>query len=527
VIAPRLLRRILIRTALIPLVLAFLLSGVFLGQVHHLLGVTHWVESTDRVLADASRLEKLLVDMETGLRGYLVAGETDFLDPYTSAGAAIEGTLASLKESVKDDGEQVERLARVRQSLEAWRAYAEGVRRLRDAGGDYRSLVLSRRGKQLMDRMRGEMNRFTLREQQLRDGQVRQARSTTAWVTGTSLGFAALMGGLLAFLMPREIRLVSTSYETALREREAAETELKEANANLERRVEERTRELQQTNSALERENRERRRAEAELRDLTDRLRRSNRELEEFANVASHDLQEPLRKIQAFGDRLKARCSEALPDDGRDYLERMQSAAGRMQTLIQDLLSFSRVTTKAQPFERVELAAVAADVVSDLEARLESTAGRVEIGPLCTLDADPLQMRQLLQNLIGNALKFHRPGIPPEVRLWTEEADGATETVRGSGDGNCTIYVEDNGIGFDEKYLDRIFVPFQRLHERSIYEGTGIGLAICRKIVERHGGSLTARSTPGEGARFIVTLPRCQPKKERAPCPVEDSASVS
>jgi PAS domain S-box-containing protein len=250
------------------------------------------------------------------------------------------------------------------------------------------------------------------------------------------------------------------------------------------------------------------RRSEAELKMFAAKLESSNRELQDFASVASHDLQEPLRKIQAFGDRLKTRHGDALGDGGRDYLERMQNAAGRMQTLINDLLTFSRVTTKAQPFVTVDLAEVTAGVVSDLEARVERSGGRVESGGMASIEADPLQMRQLLQNLIGNALKFHRPGEPPLVKVWCERAE--------SGEGElCRLHVSDNGIGFDEKYLDRIFTVFQRLHGRQTYEGTGVGLAVCRRIAERHGGSITARSEPGRGSTFVVTLPATQHRGER------------
>lgn len=249
------------------------------------------------------------------------------------------------------------------------------------------------------------------------------------------------------------------------------------------------------------------RRSEAELKKFAAKLEASNRELQDFASVASHDLQEPLRKIQAFGDRLKTKHGEALGDGGRDYLERMQNAAGRMQTLINDLLTFSRVTTKAQPFVKVDLAEVAAGVVSDLEARVERSGGRVETGEMLTLDADPLQMRQLLQNLIGNALKFHKPDEPPLVSVWCERAAAGGVNEEPTGGDLCRLYVADNGIGFDEKYLDRIFTVFQRLHGRHQYEGTGVGLAVCRRIAERHGGSITAASEPGRGSTFIVTLP--------------------
>ena len=252
----------------------------------------------------------------------------------------------------------------------------------------------------------------------------------------------------------------------------------------------------------------ERKQTEATLRQFTARLEQSNRELQDFASVASHDLQEPLRKIQAFGDLLTSEFGSCLPETGQQYLQRMQNAAARMQTLINDLLAFSRITTKARPFVPVALTKIAQEVLSDLEVQMQRVGGRVDIGPLPTIDADPLQMRQLLQNLISNSLKFHQPNVQPLITLQAQtlkRQDAANNKAPVSE--LCQIRVADNGIGFEEKYLDRIFTVFQRLHYRNEYEGTGVGLAICRKIAERHGGSITATSQLGEGATFIVTLP--------------------
>jgi signal transduction histidine kinase len=257
----------------------------------------------------------------------------------------------------------------------------------------------------------------------------------------------------------------------------------------------------------------ERRRAEEQLRLFSAKLERSNRELQEFASVASHDLQEPLRKIQAFGDRLKNKCFGSLGEEGRDYLQRMQSAAERMHTLINDLLAFSRVETKAQPFTTVNLARVTEEVLSDLEIQIERSAAVIEVAGLPVIEADPLQMRQLLQNLIGNSLKYHRDGVPPVVKVYgrvLQERRHASGGGAVAADQLCQLFVQDNGIGFDEKYLDRIFTVFQRLHGRQVYSGTGVGLAICRKIVERHGGHITARSAPERGATFVATLPTRQ-----------------
>ncbi|PSQ68317.1 MAG: PAS domain-containing sensor histidine kinase [Bacteroidetes bacterium QH_2_67_10] len=240
--------------------------------------------------------------------------------------------------------------------------------------------------------------------------------------------------------------------------------------------------------------------AEQQIERTNATLRLRNRELEDFAHIASHDLQEPLRKVRAFAGLMREDYDEAVDETGRYYLDRMQDGAERMGRLVSDLLSLSRVTTRDTPFEQVALSDVAADVHADLEMRIADTGGRVEIGALPEVEADPTQMHRLLQNLVGNALKFHREGVPPVVRVHGERRDvagceaddfapGVTEVVR--------LVVEDNGIGFEKKFLDRIFTPLQRLHARDEYAGTGIGLAVCRRITERHRGCIRAESTPG------------------------------
>jgi PAS domain S-box-containing protein len=260
----------------------------------------------------------------------------------------------------------------------------------------------------------------------------------------------------------------------------------------------------------------DRKRVGKKLKIYADKLERSNRELQDFAQVASHDLQEPLRKILSFGDRLKSKASESLDADSQDYLQRMCNAATRMQSLITDLMMFSKVETNSQPFVPVDLGLIAREVSADLETRIEQAGGRVEIEELPTIDADPMQMRQLLQNLIGNSLKYFRPGVPPVVRIYSQKLDARSPDFMDESSlarQLCQILVVDNGIGFDEKYLDRIFTVFQRLHKKGEYEGTGVGLAICRKIVDRHSGTITARSRPGEGTTFVVTLPVTQKKE--------------
>lgn len=248
----------------------------------------------------------------------------------------------------------------------------------------------------------------------------------------------------------------------------------------------------------------ERKLAEEQLKVYSKKLEISNQELQDFASVAAHDLQEPLRKIQTFSDRVKTKAKDSLSTETQDYLDRIQASAKRMQVLINDLLTYSRVTTKANPFSEVYLNEIINQVTSDLELRIEQTGGRVQAEGLPVIDADPTQMHQLFQNLINNALKFHKPGTKPFVTISANIIEDTSVSKIGK---TCEITISDNGIGFDQKYSDRIFTIFQRLHGRHEYEGTGIGLAICKKIIDRHGGLITAKSQPDKGATFVVLLP--------------------
>ena len=235
---------------------------------------------------------------------------------------------------------------------------------------------------------------------------------------------------------------------------------------------------------------------EKKLRSLTSELNRSNKELEDFASIASHDLKEPLRKIISFGDRLK-KGANSLGDTENEYINRMIGSASRMQDFIDSLLEYSSVSIKTESFGPTSLDQVLSEIISDLEPLILDTGGQVEFKDLPTLMSNKMQMRQLFQNLIGNALKFHKEDEKPFVKIYSRESKS----------GFHEIFVEDNGIGFDEKCFDRILKPFERLHGRNIYEGTGIGLAICKKIVDRHKGEIAVKSQPGKGTTFIITLP--------------------
>lgn len=242
----------------------------------------------------------------------------------------------------------------------------------------------------------------------------------------------------------------------------------------------------------------ERKRAEAELRSFTEHLERANKELEYFAYIASHDLQEPLRKVSLFSSRIERKYASVLDDDGKNYIRRMQNSVQRMQTFIQDLLKYSRLSgTDKNAYQSVDVAHVTRNVVDDLEHIIKATRGRIDIDSLPVIQGNPVQIYQLFQNLCSNALKYHREGVPPHVSIRCEENDKYYQIV-----------VEDNGIGFSNNHKDRIFGFFQRLHANDEYEGSGIGLAICRKIMDNHDGFIDAEGWEGKGARFVVAFPR-------------------
>jgi signal transduction histidine kinase len=498
----------------LPLFLVVAFAAVILWQVNRLMSVQWWVEHTDEVIASANELQFLHTEMVSGLRGYLVAADAPFRGPYDAAIKVANSKSLALQRLVADNDQQVQRLQQVDKLRSQWLDFAEKEMQLRRQNGQWEQPFRAGVGKDMMDQIQSLLRSFIVTEESLRKERGQAVHDTVVyslWLTGAMV---LLLGAGLTLVSKRQLSLLMETYDHALR---AAN----EAAAVLEQRVVERTEELAATNARLVEEATQRQLASEAMELMNARLQISNRELQDFASVASHDLQEPLRKVQAFGDRLRTKSAAQLGPEGLDYVERMLNAAARMKTLINDLLTFARVTSRAQPFVPVDLYAVAEQVVSDLETRVEQSGGKVNISPLPQIDADVTQMRQVLQNLIGNALKFSKAGQSPQVDVWADVAgEGESAVVK--------LHVRDNGIGFDEKYTDRIFTVFQRLHGRQEYEGTGIGLAVCRKIAERHRGTITASSKPGEGATFTVTLPVRQPDVSAivspAPTPAKGAA---
>ncbi len=337
------------------------------------------------------------------------------------------------------------------------------------------SAVATGRGKQIMDHIRQLIGALKMEEREQLQQRDQEFQTSMRWsmliiVAGSLVGFAAV--GSAAVAINRSLRARAW------------------LNAELRQSLAENTQMLDLLRTAGA--------------DLT----RSNQELEQFAYVASHDLQEPLRKVSSFAQLLATQYKGKLDADADEFIGYMVDGAQRMQTLIQNLLAYSRLGRKGKPFAPADVNAVLSQALANLESAIEENAAVVTSGPLPTVLADEVQLVQLFQNLIGNAIKFCG-AVKPLIQIHAE-ATGAA----------WTFFVRDNGIGIEPQFAERIFVIFQRLHSREKFAGTGIGLAFCKKIVERHGGRIWLASQPGQGATFCFTLPRSseteQPTQEHA-----------
>lgn len=430
---------------------------------------------TQHVIEKTLELTSNLRAAESRQRGFIISGDTLYLDDYNSSLEDVYNQLKELSKLSADNTSQQDKVARLthlvtqrinilQQVLTAYQrdGFEAGKQALINGGGLQK------------------MNELMLVAEDIERVEKKLLIDRSAFSEESrSFALKSLIVGVLF-----TITLVLFSYYLIindLRRRKILSRQLAKVRDNLEEKIKERTRELEQ----------------------------SNRELREFAFFASHDLQEPLRKIQVFGDRLKHKSADQLDPTALDYLERMQNAANRMQRLIKDLLTFSKVSNNPELFAPVDLNTIVGEVISDLEGTIELCEGKINTGLLPLVTADATQMYQLFQNIIGNALKFRRPEARPEVSIsWINSDVFQTKTSSTIRPEFYEIAILDNGIGIDPQYADKIFVPFQRLHGKSEYEGTGIGLAVCRKIMERHGGKITL--TPpisGPGVIFTIYLP--------------------
>lgn len=326
----------------------------------------------------------------------------------------------------------------------------------------------------------------------------------------TAISLWPMLPKVLALPGPGQLRAMNERLADEISDKNEAQIQLHNAYSQMEAQVVARTRELQELNQRLKEDVQRRTLLEEELREKAEQLTATNAELERFAYVASHDLQEPLRKIQAFSDLLKREYENDLPEEALQYVLIMQNAAHRMNKQTKDILTLSRLSWDSIKFANVDLAEVVEEVEFDLAERIEESGGKLEIGDLPIVPGDRTQIRLLMQNLLVNAFKYRDADSTPEVKV---DAMLHERGAPGTGGAYVELTIQDNGIGFDQEDAERIFSIFQRLHGRSEFDGTGIGLAICKKIVENHNGAIEAVSSRGEGAIFKIQLPTSQPTR--------------
>jgi signal transduction histidine kinase len=433
-----------------------------------------WVTHTHLVREKLDMVLDNLQDAETGERGYVVTGEEIYLDPYKDALEHVAQNMMELRELTADDPTQQLALGRLGPLIEVKLSEFQNRNEIRQQFGLVAAAKDLREGpgKLHMDQVRAQ-----IAEMKLRENVLLKQRSEEADASSRATRIVIVTGNVLAVAF---LCLAGLVVWQEMERRRRADEEVRQLNMDLEGRVTARTAELAE-----------------HARDLS----RSNAELQQFAYVASHDLQEPLRMVASFTQLLAKRYNDKLDDDAREFINYAVDGATRMQTLISDLLTFSRVGTQGKPLAPTDSEALFDRVLENLKLAIEESGAVISHDPLPVVLADSQQLGQLFQNLLTNSMKF-RGEEPPRLHISAEK--------NGS---DWKISVRDNGIGIPQEHAGRIFTIFQRLHTKAEYPGTGIGLAICKKIVERHGGRIWVEPSPGGGSTFCFTIPAASIQK--------------
>ena len=422
------------------------------------------VDHTHEVLQNLEGIVSQLKDAETGQRGFVITGEDHYLEPYRAGLEGVEDAVAAVGNLTLDNPSQQRRLEVAKLHIQSKLSELNRTIYLRRNAGFDRALevIPTDSGQRSMDDLRSVVAEMAHEESQLQ-----QRRAAASASTAKKTKFAVVFGTLVSSAIFGIVALF-----------------------------------LFLTNSKLEYEVRQRMRTEQELEEQTQELARSNQELEKFAHIASHDLQEPLRMVSSYTQLLERRYKDKLDSDANEFIAYAVDGAKRMQTQINDLLAYSRVTSQGHSMEATDCSAIFQNAIANLAGSIEESGAVVTQDPLPTVPADDSQLTSVFQNLIGNGIKY-RGEQAPQIHVSAVE----------SGD-EWMFSISDNGIGIDPQFAERIFEIFQRLHSKEEYAGTGIGLAICKKVVERHGGRIWVESEPGTGSTFWFTLPRGIEKTE-------------
>lgn len=442
------------RSIALPLILLLVATGLLTWQITNLISAARWLDHSDKVMEAANHVYRLMVDLETGQRGYLITGEPLFLQPYQVAGPQVQPAFERLRALVADSPSQLERVDHLIHGYHNWLELPE-LEPTKRAGVSLLAQMATRKG--TMDLLREDFEGLLETETRVRDQRAIYNESWAFRLVVFTVVLLVSMGWILAWTGRRNLRVLSVSYEN----------------------------QVAQGDRALRRQ-----------QDLTDDLRRSNTELDQYAYIASHDLKEPLRMITSYMGLLKMRYRDKLDGEAIRYVDFATEGATRLHQLLTDLLNYSQLESKPPKIAPVEMRTVAVTAIQHLQEAIRETAAEVHVGDLPTIWGDSLQLILVLQNLIANGIKFRRPGVAPQIEVTSARLADSWE-----------FRVRDNGIGIDPEYFHRLFVIFHRLHSRDEYPGSGIGLAMCKRVVERHRGKIWVESTVGAGSTFVFTLP--------------------
>lgn len=445
---------------LLAAVVLLVLCSMSYIRIKNLIDDSELVDHTQAVKLELDKTFFILNQVESSQRGYLLTKDSVFLLPFFAANTNLNLQLDTIASLTKDNPLQEQNTSELRTVVFKRLDYLNKI--LNDAET---STITTQRwlsGKALMDDVSKQITKMLNEENKLL--KVRSAALNKSTTANPLLILTLIIGSII---------ILTTAYIKIIQELKTTD----KLKFNLELKNEE--------------------------------LIQSNKELESFNYISSHDLQEPLRQIQNFTSRIITNEQQNLSEKGKNYLEKMNNAANRMQTLIADLLNYSRTKTAERKFEVAHLDTIVEDVKTEFKEIIDEKNATIEIGEMCDANIIPFQFHQLMHNIIGNALKFSNPEIPPHIKISSSnitisEANDAKLTL---GKEYCHISITDNGIGFDPQYKHRIFEVFQRLHEKQKINGTGIGLAIVKKIVENHNGIITATSQLNEGATFDIYIP--------------------
>lgn len=491
-------KRLIISALIVPIGMMLCVLVVLAFQIKGLLDSARLVDRSNAIIAQANRVEKLSIDLETGLRGYLLTGEPDFLGPFNGAREPLPKESGRLIDMLEDQPEQVKRLKEIGLRREAWLEFADRLITSRQTGTmRYLEETKARVGKRIMDDVRARFGEFLNVAERLRDENSRQARRDTR---NTLVGVAVttLLGGaLLGLLARRQFTGLARTYEDALRES-------RDLNATLERRVGERTRQLEERSGQLS---------------------EANRELEAFAYSISHDLRAPMRHISGFADLVRKSPTARHSPDDLENLTTIYDTAKHAGRMVDDLLAFSRIGRAQLRKDSVDMNEALRQVLRDLEPETDHRQIEWTIATLPPAHGDPALLRMVLHNLVANAVKY--TGKTDHARIEIGATTTSTQLASSTPDSKSTpnsdpaqppadetvYFIRDNGVGFDMAYADKLFGVFQRLHRAEDFEGTGIGLANVRRIIVRHGGRAWADGRLGHGATFYFTLAAPEPAR--------------